>query len=413
MSSGLRLLHTADWHLGKRLEQFSRADEQEAILGEFCEIADAHDVHFVLIAGDVFDAFNPPTQSISLFYRTLKRLSNDGNRAVMVIAGNHDAPERISAPGHLAAINGIILVGTPNETPIAFETEAGVKVTILAPGVVRATLPGVPFPVTVVLTPYANGQRLRKILDPDSETESLEAVLQNAWSHQVGEHRVADGVMILMTHLFVTGDGSSRMESGETEDERSITIVGGADAISVRAVPDGVDYVALGHIHRGAQIATFPCPTLYPGSPLSYSFGDTSEKRVVIVTLLPHTPAHIEWVPLRTGRRLVRVEGLGIDHALTQLAEVQMSWVELTIRTDTYVTPLDLARLHDAHPRIVSVIPIVTEAKSESSHKPAPALNQPIDVLFNDYFSLRFQGVLPSDELLAVFREVVAHQVDE
>lgn len=72
----MRILHTADWHLGKRLEDFSRLDEQFVVMNEICEIADREHVDIVLVSGDLFDTFNPPTEAVDLFYKTLKRLSN-------------------------------------------------------------------------------------------------------------------------------------------------------------------------------------------------------------------------------------------------------------------------------------------------------------------------------------------------
>src|SRR5512133_365919 len=110
----MKLLHTSDWHLGKYLNNFSRHEEQQEVLEEICEIAERENVNAVLIAGDLFDTYNPPTESVELFYRILKRLSANGTRAVIAIAGNHDSPERIEAPDPLARECGIIFAGYPN-----------------------------------------------------------------------------------------------------------------------------------------------------------------------------------------------------------------------------------------------------------------------------------------------------------
>ncbi|MEL6823687.1 MAG: exonuclease subunit SbcD, partial [Calditrichota bacterium] len=94
----IRILHTADWHLGKRLERFSRLDEQRAILAEICDIAEREEVDIVCIAGDVFDTFNPPIEATEIFYKYVKRLANNGRRPVVAIAGNHDSPDRFETP---------------------------------------------------------------------------------------------------------------------------------------------------------------------------------------------------------------------------------------------------------------------------------------------------------------------------
>src|SRR5579872_1513255 len=107
----MKILHTADWHLGKRLENFSRFEEQVEVLDEICQIADNESADVVIIAGDLFDTFNPTSEAVDLFYKTLKRLANDGKRAVVAIAGNHDSPERIEAPDPLARECGIVFAG--------------------------------------------------------------------------------------------------------------------------------------------------------------------------------------------------------------------------------------------------------------------------------------------------------------
>ena len=107
----MKILHTSDWHLGKKLDKFSRHQEQINVLNEIVEHANNQQVDLVLIAGDVFDAFNPPVESVELFYKTVKRLSNFGKRPVIVIAGNHDSPDRIEAPDALALEDAIIFAG--------------------------------------------------------------------------------------------------------------------------------------------------------------------------------------------------------------------------------------------------------------------------------------------------------------
>ena len=91
----LKLLHTADWHLGKTFKNtdFSLLEIQQQILKEIVEIAEKEDVDIVFIAGDIFDSYNPPFKAEELFYSTLKELTANGRRLVIAIAGNHDAPE--------------------------------------------------------------------------------------------------------------------------------------------------------------------------------------------------------------------------------------------------------------------------------------------------------------------------------
>ena len=104
----MRILHTSDWHLGKTLERQSRQSEQEMVMEEIVEIAEEESCDLVLVAGDVFDTATPPAWAEALFYETVKALSAGGKRAVVVIAGNHDQPERLTAARPLAERMGIL-----------------------------------------------------------------------------------------------------------------------------------------------------------------------------------------------------------------------------------------------------------------------------------------------------------------
>ncbi len=148
--SAMKLLHTADWHLGKRLGDYSRLAEQRAVLDEICAIAEAEAVDAVLIAGDLFDTFNPPNEALELFYRTVHRLSSDGARAVIAIAGNHDSPDRVEAPDPLARECGIFFVGRPASVVPTVETNAGIKTLNAAPGFVELQLPNCPEPLRLI-----------------------------------------------------------------------------------------------------------------------------------------------------------------------------------------------------------------------------------------------------------------------
>ena len=93
----MRILHTSDWHLGRSLEHISRIEEQRGFIDCLVKIADEEDVDLVLVAGDVYDTYNPSAAAEELFFEAMDRLSGKGGRAVIVIAGNHDNPERLCA----------------------------------------------------------------------------------------------------------------------------------------------------------------------------------------------------------------------------------------------------------------------------------------------------------------------------
>lgn len=109
----MKILHTADWHIGKLLEGKSRLEEQRIVLEQFVSIADETEADVICIAGDVFDNGHPSAGAEMLLYHTLKELSRQGQRLVVLIAGNHDQPSRLEAIVPLAREHGIIIYGTP------------------------------------------------------------------------------------------------------------------------------------------------------------------------------------------------------------------------------------------------------------------------------------------------------------
>ncbi|MCT4621221.1 MAG: exonuclease subunit SbcD, partial [Marinisporobacter sp.] len=98
----MRILHTSDWHLGKNLENSSRIEEQEKFIDDFVDLVEENNIDLVIIAGDIYDHSNPPAKAEKLFYKALKKISKDGERIILIIAGNHDSPERLVAASPLA-----------------------------------------------------------------------------------------------------------------------------------------------------------------------------------------------------------------------------------------------------------------------------------------------------------------------
>ena len=109
----MKILHTSDWHLGKRLNDRERAGEQVAVMDEMVRVADEEAADVVIVAGDLFDTFNPPVEAIELLYRTLHRLARGGRRLVVAIAGIHDCPDRVDSPAVLARESAVFLADNP------------------------------------------------------------------------------------------------------------------------------------------------------------------------------------------------------------------------------------------------------------------------------------------------------------
>jgi len=405
----MKLLHTSDWHLGKRLDHFSRMEEQQAVLQEICEIAEQEQVDAVLLSGDLFDTFNPPVEAVDLLYKTLKRLAADGKRPVIAIAGNHDSPDRIEAPDPLARECGILFAGCPNSVITPFELDSGLKVLQGEEGFLEVQLPGMTTPLRILHTSYANEYRLKTFLGQENSEEELRTILQGKWENLAARFCDEQGVNVLMSHLFMVKKGEAFPE--EPEEEKPILHVGGAQAVYTENIPPQTQYVALGHLHRMHRTDSSPCPVYYSGSPLSYSFSEASQKKfALIIEVEPGKEAMIRERELINGKRLLRKRAEGVDEAMQWLTDNQDALVELTLVTPNFLTAMERRQLNAIHPGIVSIIPEVTNADRLIDNRQKQIdLNQSMEKLFKDYFKHE-KGQAPNDELMDLFVEILAEE---
>lgn len=402
----MKILHTADWHLGKRLEQFSRLEEQKEVLDELCALAEAEQVDAVLVAGDLFDTFNPSAEAQELLYRTLHRLADDGRRAVVAIAGNHDSPDRINAPDALAKASGILLVGYPNAPITPFETRQGVRVTRADHGFVELQLPKSTTPLRLLLTPFANELRLKTFLGVEQSEESLRQLLQSHWQDLADRYCDEQGVNVLVTHLYVM-DQHDPTPPEEPDDERPILHIGGAQAIYTQNVPPQLQYVALGHLHRYQVVSEQPCPVVYSSSPLAYSFSEAHQtKYVVVIEAKAGQPIQLRPIALTRGKKLRRGTFSDITSAIAWLQTYPNDLMELTLESDSYLEVVDKKRLMEAHDGLVQIIPRV-RGLDQTTTAAQIDLQMSMEALFVSYFKSKNNTQEPSEGLMAVFKEVL------
>ena len=398
----MKILHTADWHLGKRLDRFSRLEEQILVMNEIVEIANEQHVNLVLIAGDLFDNFNPGVEATELFYKTLKRLSLNGKRPVVAISGNHDSPNLIDAPDPLARECGIILIGHPKAEVSPFEVE-GFKIKQSAPGFIEIQLKNQDFPVRILHTPYANEIRLKEYFGENKE-EELSNVLAENWKHLADKYCDENGVNLLMAHLYMNKKGAPLLE--EPEGEKPIKI-GNADLIYSDIIPAQIQYTALGHLHGCRNIGTEDKPVVYASSPLCYSFSEAGQtKYVSIIDAQPNQKVSFERIPLQNGKSLARKTFNNVETAVEWLTENQNSLVELTLESETFLTSEERKRIYQTHHGIVHLIPKIRNQEFNENELRTVNLNQDIQSLFKDYFKSKNNGQEANEDLINLFNEI-------
>ncbi len=399
----IKILHTADWHLGKKLDSFSRLEEQVLVMNEIVEIADQQQVDLVLIAGDLFDNFNPSVEAVELFYKTLKRLSNNGKRPVVAISGNHDSPSLIDAPDPLARECGIILIGYPNAKIQEFELN-DFKISKSVEGMIELKLNSFDFPIRIIHTPYANEIRLKQYFGENKE-EALNEVLATTWKNIANEYCDENGVNLLMAHLYMNQKGAEILE--EPEGEKPIKI-GNADMIFSEAIPPQIQYTALGHLHGFKNIGTEEKPVVYSSSPLCYSFSEAGQtKYVSIIEVESNQTISYHKIELKNGKPLIRKTFDDINVAIEWLNENQNALVELTLESDSFLKADERKLIYQSHDGIIHLIPKVKNKEVETVEYKFADQTKDMKELFTDYFKSKNGNQEPNDEIKDLFNEIL------
>ncbi len=398
----MRILHTADWHLGKRLEFYNRYEEQKAVLDEICTIAEEEKVDLVIVAGDLFDAFNPPNEAAELLYKTLKRLAQNGRVPVIAIAGNHDSPDRVNVADILARECGIIFIGRPTDTVPLFALENGFQIHKTEPGFIEMQLPNLNYPVRIVHTAFANEIRLKEYFGENKQS-SLQESLAQKWKHLADAFCDSKGVNLLTTHLFMMKRGASVPD--EPDGEKPLNI-GNADVVYSDAIPSQIQYTALGHLHKYQDIGDSQ-PVIYSGSPLNYSFSEAGQsKYIMIADVEPGMPAAVQKILLKSGRPLARKTFEEVDEAEQWLLSNKDCLVELTLKTTEFLKTGDRKRIMQCHDGIIYLIPKVQNPHTAQTGRVAIDLSLNEENLFIQYFKSKNSGQAPNEEIMKLFKEI-------
>lgn len=403
----LKILHTADWHLGKRLQEYSRLEEQKLVLDEICQIADREKVDLVLLAGDIFDSFNPAHEAVELLYKTLRRLSKNGTRPILAISGNHDSTQFVEAPDPLARELGIFFYSRYDSVIPSGKLDSGVEILKSERGFVEIQLPQVDFPVRVILAPYANEVSLRTYLGEENREEEFRKLLASKWQELADRYCDEQGLNLFVGHFFFMKEGEK--PEAEPESERPILHVGGTQALFTQNIPSQIQYAALGHLHRYHAVGHDSIPVVYSSSPLAYSFSEADqEKKVVIIQAEAGNLVSYEPIGLKQGRPLYRVKFDNLADTLAWLEANPYCYVEITFVADESIDAASRKAIMKAHDGIVSLIPqLKNTGAQESFSLHVDDLGKDMDTLFRMYYQSE-KGQEPNAQLLGLFKEIIS-----
>lgn len=368
----MKILHTSDWHIGKLVHGLHMTEDQSYLLNEMMNLIKQENIQILIIAGDVYDRSIPPTSAVELLDEVLTEIVMVLKVKVIVIAGNHDSPDRLNFGSKILKDHGLHIFGHLDKTikPVIISDEFG--------------------PINFYPIPYAEPVVVKQVYDNDS--------IKN---HDSAMASIVEGIMlnldesirnIAIGHGFVMGTDSLE----ESESERPLAI-GGSEHVSVDYF-EAFDYVALGHLHRPQKVKHDHIR--YAGSLLKYSFSEALQKKsFTIIDIKEKGNLKINQVSLKPLRDLRVIKG-DLNHLMSPEV-VQFS------NPKDYISAIltDKGKLYEPMKKLRSVYPNMLQLEKE---KIANDLKKEIlsaadikskgpEVLFREFYSYVTDEPLSND----------------
>ncbi|MEG0267567.1 MAG: exonuclease SbcCD subunit D [Carnobacterium sp.] len=360
----MRILHTADWHIGKIVNEVSMLEDQEYFLNQLIEKLKSLEVDVLIMAGDLYDRAFPPKEAVALVNSVLTRLIHEVKIPVFIIAGNHDSNDRVEYGASLFELSNLYIEGTVKE-----ETR---KVTIQD--------------TNFYLLPFADHVYIRELLKDDS-IKSLEDATR-AQINKIKETMNKEETNILIAHGFVINISD---DSSETTDSERPLSIGTAEYVNVELFED-FDYVALGHLHKPQKVKHDR--VRYSGSILKYSKSEAIQKKQVSLVTLEKDKVEIEPIYLKPLHDMRVIKGYFVD-LMTQNSD---DYVFFELEDEGFV----MDAMNQLRRRFPNAMGLEYAQKKEDTniykkHTQKSLKERPLEELFSDFYKQFKQKELPAN----------------
>ena len=373
----MKIVHTADWHLGKIVQGIYMTEDQRYILQQFIAQMREEKPDAIIIAGDLYDRALPPVEAVQLLNETLAQLINELNIPVLCVAGNHDSPSRLAFGSELLAKSGYYVAGNYSKEvmQVRLHDEFG--------------------EVHFHLVPFTEPSHVRLAHNDDTIT-SHQMAMEKTIEHitQSMDHNARH---VFVGHAFVTHNGEAD-NSNSSDSERPLT-VGGVEFVNANLF-EPFDYTALGHLHKAHKVGKETIR--YAGTPLKYSLSERlHEKGYYVVTLDAEGEATITKNKLQPRHDLRQIEGT-IEEILQHDTCYDYVFVRLTNELPV-ATPME--RVRTVYPNAMHVVrEAATRASTHSTVAQVEAMD---DVQLFESFYQEVLGKLPAEETQALFLQAL------
>lgn len=405
----MKLIHTADLHIGKTVNEFSLIEDQQFFLRQIIELAKKEEADGLIIAGDVYDRSIPSAEAVTLLDEFLSELIAM-KIPVFMVSGNHDSPERVGFAGRILEKEGLYIASNPLEgakyIPLTRESEYRKKQNEIH-GTVNGTTTKVcgygddRETVHMVLLPYVKPA----VLGVRTNQEAVEKMLKEV-CEKYPQLQDKDAVKVLVTHYFVTDGGNPP----ELSDSETTVNVGGLDNVDV-SVFQGYDYVALGHIHKPQKIGGGQ--VYYAGTPMKYSFSETNQEKGVNLIHVhdgenraENRVKKIPLQPLHDMRKITgRLEEL-ISPGIVASADRE-DYIQATLTNEEELID-PIGTLRSVYPNTMQIILAKNEIAGGTVDVSQIQKSKSILELYEDFYEIVREEALPEDR-----REIVLQAIKE
>ncbi|MBQ0140212.1 MAG: exonuclease SbcCD subunit D [Kurthia sp.] len=374
----MKILHTADWHLGKIVQGISMIEDQQFILQQLVQKIDELQPDVVIVAGDLYDRSIPPVEAVHLLDKTFNAIVKERKIPVLAIAGNHDSTSRVDFGSMLFSDSGLYMQGKLSKKmePVILSDEFG--------------------EVSFYLIPFADPQEVRYVFG-DEEVRSNQQAMETI----IGAIAEDANRSVCIGHAFVTKNGEQ--QENPDDGERPLSI-GGSECVDAQLF-ERFNYTALGHLHQAHFVQSEKIR--YSGSPLKYSVSEeTHQKAFLMIDLQQDGHIEIEKHALFPMRDLRRVKGYMAD--ILQM-EPSNDYVYVTLLDETVIiTPME--KIRTIFPNAMHVERSIIRGEQEIA--PIGESKQAMDTttLFNAFYE-EIVGDKPDEAMHELFNELLAEEL--
>ncbi len=316
----MKILHTSDWHIGRKLYGRTRYDEFALFLTWLVETIAQENIDVLLVAGDVFDTGTPSNRALRLYYQFLKDVSSTCCRHIIIIGGNHDSPTLLEAPRDLLRFFDIHVIGSAQEN---IEDE----VIVLKNTQDEDEL-------IVCAVPYLRDRDIRTSSAGEDIDDKNKKLLSGIEEHYARVAEIAKNIqqqsasrppIIATGHLFAAG--GTKVEGDGVRD----LYVGSLVYVNSSTFPSCFDYLSLGHLHSSQMVGKNPLHR-YSGSPLPMSFGEAEKSKSVLVVEIEQGETSVNTLPVPRFQELKSIRG-NLEYILEQITALthhtNSVWLEI------------------------------------------------------------------------------------